>query len=374
MPNFRFDKAKLVAALDVSGILHPTGCTVARANQVDSLEKLLDYIAADDGWKCLPQVAYFLATIAWETGVKHPKCGKIVRTFSPVNETGTVDYFNKLYDGRKDLGNIEPGDGALFHGRGFLQTTGRGNYEKSGQVVAEMVLEEGDLPESFTLPDGITLPFTFTASSLKDYPSLLLIPRVSYFECSQRLRNRKLSYTGKILDDYIHSDKDYDFLNARKCVNGTDKAGAIAELAKSILAALKISPAQEEAPIPTEADPASLPPVVPTPTDQLEVDPAEKIGAELQNLAPLPKNWVEAKDKIGPLAPYAKRVAPTILGWWGVVHEFIVGLTPSEKIALALGGAVLFGALIYGYVALKNSGYIGLGVRSVKRWIKSSNG
>ena len=40
-----------------------------------------------------------------------------------------------LYDGRKSLGNIRPGDGARFKGRGFVQLTGRFNYEAYGKAL-----------------------------------------------------------------------------------------------------------------------------------------------------------------------------------------------------------------------------------------------
>ena len=40
-----------------------------------------------------------------------------------------------LYDNRKDLGNRGPTDGADFKGRGYVQLTGRANYEKYGPLV-----------------------------------------------------------------------------------------------------------------------------------------------------------------------------------------------------------------------------------------------
>ncbi len=40
-----------------------------------------------------------------------------------------------LYDNRKDLGNQGPPDGASYKGRGFIQLTGRTNYQVHGTAI-----------------------------------------------------------------------------------------------------------------------------------------------------------------------------------------------------------------------------------------------
>lgn len=51
------------------------------------------------------------------------------------HETGELRWLEELasgqqYEGRRDLGNTQKDDGRRFKGRGYLQTTGRANYQK----------------------------------------------------------------------------------------------------------------------------------------------------------------------------------------------------------------------------------------------------
>ena len=62
------------------------------------------------------RIAHFMAQLDHESG-----------GFKYTKELGNNAYFDK-YEGRKDLGNTQKGDGARFKGMGFIQVTGRANY------------------------------------------------------------------------------------------------------------------------------------------------------------------------------------------------------------------------------------------------------
>ena len=66
------------------------------------------------------------------------------------HESGQLRYVEELasgkaYEGRKDLGNTQAGDGIKFKGRGLIQITGRANYTQLSKDLGEDFIKNPEL-------------------------------------------------------------------------------------------------------------------------------------------------------------------------------------------------------------------------------------
>ena len=77
------------------------------------------------------RLRHFIAQTSHESGL-----GKWTQ------ELGGTSYCSK-YDGRKDLGNTQPGDGCKYKGAGYIQLTGRYNYQKFANYIGDQKVMNG---------------------------------------------------------------------------------------------------------------------------------------------------------------------------------------------------------------------------------------
>lgn len=134
------------------------------------------------------QIAYVLATVEWETA----------RTFKPVREA-----FWLSEDWRKENLLYFP-----FYGRGFVQITWEKNYKKYSDILEIDLVGMPDL-------------------AMNEIVALFIL--VHGFKIG--------AFTGRKISDYINKFET-NFVDARRCINGTDHAEDIAKSAEKYLAEL----------------------------------------------------------------------------------------------------------------------------------------
>lgn len=154
--------------------------------------------------------AYALATAWHETA----------HTLQPIKEFGGNNYFFRRYDIQgqnprlaRQLGNIQPGDGVKYAGRGYVQLTGRANYTKAATKLADPLVVN---------------------------PDLAMLPSIA----ANILRHgmREGWFTGKSFQSYLPAAglaTAAQFQASRRIINGTDKAALISGYAVKFQDALK---------------------------------------------------------------------------------------------------------------------------------------
>jgi putative chitinase len=97
------------------------------------------------------------------------QCAHESDNFKAMEEYGSPERFAKKYDIRfnptkaKQLGNTNPGDGIKYRGRGYIQLTGKYNYEKAGEWLSKYLNHPVDF---VTNPDMVSTPTAAALSSI----------------------------------------------------------------------------------------------------------------------------------------------------------------------------------------------------------------
>jgi predicted chitinase len=111
--------------------------TVAQAGDVSpaQLQQIVKNLPAAKAAEVAPHINAAMR----EAGITTPR-QKAAFVAQLAHESGGFRYNEEIasgsaYEGRRDLGNTQPGDGVRFKGRGFIQVTGRANYEAAGKAL-----------------------------------------------------------------------------------------------------------------------------------------------------------------------------------------------------------------------------------------------
>lgn len=178
-----------LAAIDMNR-LNSSGGARSFANTAATISTIKDECAAH-GLAMPEQIAYVLATTQWETN----------QTYKPVREA----YYLRGNEASREIWRETNLRYFPYYGRGYVQLTWKDNYKLYGKLL--------DL-------------------DLVAQPDLALQPAVALFVLVHGFKTG--NFTGRKIGDYINSSA-VDFVAARRCINGQDRAREIAQLAQEHL-------------------------------------------------------------------------------------------------------------------------------------------
>ena len=90
------------------------------------------------------------------------QCSHETGGFQFFHELGSKKYFSKYEPGTKIgnvLGNINPGDGYKYRGRGIFMLTGRSNYQRYSKVILKDLI--GDPDQAASIPCAVLIACEF---------------------------------------------------------------------------------------------------------------------------------------------------------------------------------------------------------------------
>lgn len=170
--------------------------------QVNSIDAVLNYWE-QTGYTDLRWLAYIFGTMKHETA----------HTMLPIEEYGKGK--GRPYGTMvKHSGVVYSKPNKLFYGRGYIQLTWYENYELMGRLIGADLL---NAPELALQPD---------------------IATKIMFEGMTKGSSSFGDFTGKCLEQYFNKTTE-DWKNARRIINGLDRATEIGTIAQKFLTCLK---------------------------------------------------------------------------------------------------------------------------------------
>ena len=185
-------------------------------SQVEGMAHLID-LWGTYGTRDVRHLAYALATSYWETGRRMQP----VREGFATSNAGAIQAVTNLYRRGKIRTNyaLPNARGLSFYGRGDVQLTWERNYVVMGGI--------------------LNLPLATNPDLALD---AVVSKRILIEGLTKGVSNRG-DFTGKSLEDYIRPGGPARYTEARRVVNGTDKAAEIATIAVRFERALRAADA-----------------------------------------------------------------------------------------------------------------------------------